>query len=137
MLERREVDLRPLDHALRERGVRLCYPFMEREDDGGTLTGFRWVTEVTQLSEQGRQFAEPPRDAPRALPGEVQVVIVPALAVTLDGQRLGYGAGFYDATLPDLCPPARSIVVAFDFQLLMELPTDVHDLRCDAVVTDA
>jgi 5-formyltetrahydrofolate cyclo-ligase len=69
--------------------------------------------------------------------GEVQVVVVPALAVASDGHRLGYGAGYYDATLPDLCPPARSIVVAFDFQRMMELPITPNDLRCDDIVTDA
>jgi 5-formyltetrahydrofolate cyclo-ligase len=137
MIERREVDLRSFDDALRQRGVRLCYPFMEREADGGLVTGFRWVSERSQLVEQGHRFAEPPQEAPLALRGEVDVVVVSALAVASDGYRLGYGAGFYDATLPDLCPPARSIVVAFDFQYVMELPTDEHDLRCDDVITDA
>jgi 5-formyltetrahydrofolate cyclo-ligase len=137
MLERREVDLRAVDTALRERGTRLCYPFMERESDGSCITGFRWVTETAQLVERGQRFAEPPLDAPIAKRGEVDLVVVPALAVTAEGHRLGYGAGFYDATLPDLCPPAKTIIVAFDFQLLMELPLTEQDVRCDAVITDA
>jgi len=62
---------------------------------------------------------------------------VPALAVASSGHRLGYGSGFYDATLPDFCPPALSIVVAYDFQLLAELPVSAHDIACDIVVTDA
>jgi 5-formyltetrahydrofolate cyclo-ligase len=62
---------------------------------------------------------------------------VPALAVSSAGHRLGYGVGFDDATLPDFCPPAASLIVAFDFQLLAELPTLDHDFACDLVVTDA
>ena len=50
--------------------------------------------------------------------------------------RLGYGAGFYDSLLPDVRPPAQAVVVAFDFQLLVDLPTLPHDVPCDWVVTD-
>ncbi len=63
--------------------------------------------------------------------------MVPALAVTDTDHRLGYGRGFYDVTLPDFCPPALSVVVAFDFQLLAELPVLEHDVACEVVVTDA
>jgi 5-formyltetrahydrofolate cyclo-ligase len=137
MVERREVDLRPLDASLRERGIPIFYPFMERCEDGSHLTGFRLVGAVSELSLQGRGFAEPRASAPLARRGDVSVIIVPALAVTLDGYRLGYGAGFYDAHLLDLFPPAQSIVVAYDFQRMLELPSEPHDLRCDFVVTDA
>ncbi|MGC4070760.1 MAG: 5-formyltetrahydrofolate cyclo-ligase [Polyangiaceae bacterium] len=92
---------------------------------------------ISRARRPGRSFAEPAPTAPRVDRGEVDVVIVPALAVTLDGLRLGYGSGFYDVTLPDVCPPARSIVVAYDFQRLVEIPTEPHDRRCDFVVTDA
>ena len=51
------------------------------------------------------------------------VVVVPALAVAADGHRVGYGIGFYDATLPDVCPPAAAVMVAFGFQLLAEVPS--------------
>jgi 5-formyltetrahydrofolate cyclo-ligase len=38
--------------------------------------------------------------------------------------------------LPRFSPPATSIVVAFDFQLVVELPVEAHDVACDLVVTD-
>ncbi|MGC4070741.1 MAG: 5-formyltetrahydrofolate cyclo-ligase [Polyangiaceae bacterium] len=137
IVEKREVDLRPLHDALHLRGVRLAYPYMEPTGDGEIETGFRFVADLSELVDRGRSFAEPAPTAPRVDRGEVDVVIVPALAVTLDGLRLGYGSGFYDVTLPDVCPPARSIVVAYDFQRLVEIPTEPHDRRCDFVVTDA
>ena len=85
---------------------------------------------------RGQKFAEPPRDAKVASRGDVDVVLVPALAVSPEGHRLGQGVGFYDATLPDLAPPALTIIVGFSFQLLAELPLEPHDFECDAVVTD-
>lgn len=135
MAGRAEVDLTDLDRQLGERGVVRYYPFMDPRD-GGFTTGFRRVASSAELSSRGRRFLEPPPDAPVALRGDVDVVLVPALAVTPEGHRLGYGSGFYDVTLPDLAPPASTIVVAFSFQLLGELFVEAHDVLCDGVVTD-
>jgi 5-formyltetrahydrofolate cyclo-ligase len=132
-----EVDLRALDAELRARGKRLYYPFMDPGDEPGAYaTGFRRVDRVQDLEERGRGFEEPKPSSPSAAPGDVDVVVVPCLAVTPQGDRLGYGSGFYDATLPDVRPPAVAVAVAFSFQLVMELPRRDHDVACDAVVTD-
>jgi 5-formyltetrahydrofolate cyclo-ligase len=132
---RREVDLRALDAELMRRGVARYYPFMDPSERGVT-TGFRRVEHSEELVRRGRVFAEPPRDAPTARTGDLDLVLVPALAVSSAGHRLGFGTGFYDVTLPDFCPPARSVVVAFSFQVLIELPALPHDVACDLVVTD-
>jgi 5-formyltetrahydrofolate cyclo-ligase len=69
--------------------------------------------------------------------GDLDLIILPALGVTERGDRLGYGGGFYDTLLPDLCPPAISCVVAFECQVVNALPTEAHDRRTDLVVTEA
>lgn len=132
---RAEVDLRALDQTLAERGVARYYPFMDPRGDRFS-TGFRRVEHSGELLPRGRRFSEPPPDAPAARRGELDVVLVPALGVTPEGHRLGFGMGFYDATLPDVAPPAITIVVAFSFQLLGELFIEPHDVACDLVVTD-
>ena len=135
MLDKGEVDLRDLDAHSRATGKRVYYPFMT--DRGATLhTGFRLSEDAALLCEQGRGFCEPPLDAPVASATDLDLVFVPALAAAPSGHRVGYGAGFYDATLPEFCPPARSLIVAFDFQLLGELPTSPVDVACHFVVTD-
>jgi len=136
IVERREPDLSALVAWLTSRKVRIYYPFMTRVEKGYS-TGFKLLRPGDTLSVQAHRFAEPCNDAPRAERGDIDVVIVPALAVATDGHRLGSGSGFYDSTLPDICPPARSIVIGYDFQRLIELPVDPHDWRCDAVITDA
>jgi len=130
-----EVDLRALDEALMHRGIARFYPFMD-PSERGHVTGFRRIERREDLAERGQKFLEPPRDAPVARRGDLDLVLVPALAVTPDGQRLGQGSGFYDVTLPDVCPPALSVVVAYSFQLLGELPLEAHDVACDLVITD-
>ncbi|HEY5958397.1 MAG TPA: 5-formyltetrahydrofolate cyclo-ligase, partial [Polyangiaceae bacterium] len=104
--------------------------------DGSITTCFRRVAQRDDLVMQNQRFHMPIPTSPIAERGDIDVIIVPALAATPTGQRLGYGSGFYDVTLPDLCPPARSVVVAYDFQMLIELPEERHDIRCDAVITD-
>lgn len=64
---------------------------------------------------------------------EVDFVIVPGLAFTAEGVRLGYGAGFYDRFLPQLSVPNAG--VCFTEQLVDELPTEPHDVRVQQVIS--
>lgn len=130
---RKEVDLRPLDAALRKRHVRIAYPAIDAETDVMT---FRFVDDPATLEEQGYGFAEPPPNAPNVPDLGLDVVIVPAIAVDPTGHRIGYGAGYYDRALPRYAPPAVAIAVAYDWQLLAEIPASDHDVRVVMVVTD-
>ena len=59
---------------------------------------------------------------------EVSVWIVPGLAFSLSGARLGYGGGWYDRFLANAAPGAVSIGVAYPFQIIDSLPLESHDL---------
>jgi 5-formyltetrahydrofolate cyclo-ligase len=133
ILERHEVDLRALDSSLRARGVRVAYPSLD--PDTGNMT-FRFVDDVATLEDAGYGFAEPPRDAAIAAASELDVVVVPAIAVDPTGHRIGYGAGYYDRTLPAFVPPAVAIAVIYDWQLIAEVPATPGDVRVDWIITD-
>lgn len=132
IVARHEVDLRAFDASLRARGVEVAYPAIDPET--GEMS-FRVVADPASLEEAGYGFAEPPADAPTA--EALDVVVVPAIGVDPIGHRIGYGAGYYDRTIPRFCPPGTSIVVAYDWQLLAEVPFTSGDVRCHWVVTDA
>ena len=132
--ERHEVDLRPLDARLRSRGARVAYPGVDPET--GAMA-FRFVADPDAMEEQGFGFREPSPRAPEAAPGELDVIVVPALAADPRGHRIGYGAGYYDRTLPRFAPPAVGVTVAFDFQLVAEVPSTEGDVEVDWIVTDA
>lgn len=127
-----EVDLRALDAALRARGVTVAYPSIDRASRAMT---FRDPGDPSKMAERGMLAREPAPHDPEI--ASLDVIVVPALLVDARGFRLGYGGGFYDATLPRYCPPARSIAVAFAFQVAADLPVEAHDVACDLVVTDA
>ncbi|HKY37468.1 MAG TPA: 5-formyltetrahydrofolate cyclo-ligase [Polyangiaceae bacterium] len=135
MADRQEVDLRELDAEARRQGKRVYYPFLQQRGES-LVTGLRITSSLSDLADRGQRFLEPSSDAPQAARGDVELLFVPALAVAPSGHRLGYGLGFYDALLPDFRPPAQAVAVAYDFQLLVELPTLPHDVPCDAVLTD-
>lgn len=133
MVERHEVDLRALDRTLRARGGVVAYPAIDPES--GIMT-FRDVADPERdLDERGHGFREPAADVPESAP--LDAIVVPALAVDPSGHRIGYGAGYYDHTLPRFAPPAVSIAVAFDWQLVAEVPFTDTDVRVHHVVTDA
>jgi len=138
MLERHEVDLRELDVALRARGASIAYPAIG--EDGDMV--FRHVADPSRMVERGHMFAEPSEEDPlvggdgRDL-ASIDVVVVPALAVDPTGHRIGYGAGYYDRALARAAPGgATSIAVAYDFQLISEVPVTEGDVAVRFVVTD-
>jgi len=63
-------------------------------------------------------------------------VLVPGVAFTRAGDRLGYGGGFYDGQLAKLPAAARKVAAGFSLQVLDSLPTGPRDVKVDAVVTE-
>ena len=117
MLDRNEVDVRPIDQAARAAGKLVAYPLCE----SATEMTLRCADPAT-FEERGYGFAEPPIDSPEVPVGAGLLVVVPALAVDPTGHRVGYGKGFYDRLLARVAPPAMSLAVAYDFQVVMEIP---------------
>lgn len=72
-----------------------------------------------------------------AEPSSIDAVVVPGLAFTASGWRLGQGGGWYDRLLSQVRDDCTSIGVAFEIQLVDELPTEGHDVRVDMVITEA
>ncbi len=77
---------------------------------------------------------EPPADAPLVTP---DLLLVPLLAVTLAGVRLGQGGGYYDRSLNALrrAGQVTAIGLAWDVQIADALPYEPHDERLDWVAT--
>jgi len=65
---------------------------------------------------------------------DVDLFIVPALAVSVIGQRIGYGGGFYDKMLRNSYAP--KIVPAFEFQIFDSIESSPQDVRIDKIVTE-
>lgn len=65
---------------------------------------------------------------------EADLVVVPGLAFTRCGRRLGRGGGFYDRALADLPRRVKRLGVCFEFQVVGDLPVEPHDALLDGLV---
>jgi 5-formyltetrahydrofolate cyclo-ligase len=117
--------------AMHDSGKRVALPRVV--DDALVL---HLVERDTELVEGAFSVPEPPRDAPRLQPSDVDFALIPALAVDPRGHRIGYGGGYYDRLLPAL-PTATTCALAYDFQLIAEVPAAPFDVAVDLIVTDA
>ena len=65
---------------------------------------------------------------------EIDFIIVPGVAFDKSKNRMGRGKGFYDRLLSSL--PIPKIGIAYDFQLVPEVPTDAFDKKMDYIITE-
>lgn len=130
---RTEVDTAAIVDAARARGARIVLPRVDVEADALVLHDH---LPGAALEEGGFGVPEPLPTAPRVDPADVDFVLVPALAIDPRGHRIGYGKGFYDRLLPMLSPHATRCALAFDFQLIAEIPITPGDEPVDLVITD-
>jgi 5-formyltetrahydrofolate cyclo-ligase len=70
------------------------------------------------------------------LPFVPDFVLVPGLAFSRDGHRLGRGGGFYDRLLDGRARSALKVGVCFALQLHDEVPREPHDVVLDVVISD-
>ena len=76
---------------------------------------------------------EPQGDTP-CPPEDIELMVVPGVAFTLDGKRMGRGKGFYDKYLSQSGFLATTVGVCFAVQMVDNLPDEPHDQRVDIVV---
>jgi 5-formyltetrahydrofolate cyclo-ligase len=113
---------------------RFCYPrvtqgqmeFVEVEKLGD-LTASSWHPHIREHG-QAEARVVPPKD--------IAAIIVPGLAFTKSGQRLGRGGGYYDRYLAALPPTTHKIGVCFALQIVDSLPIEAHDQKMDVVITE-
>lgn len=127
-----EVATDAIAATARARGLRVVYP---RVVDGARRLCFSEVTEA-ELVPGHFGLREPAPGAPTVDLGSIAAFIVPGVAFDRSGGRLGWGRGYYDATLAAAAPSALRIGVAFECQLTDEVPRDPHDEHLHHVITE-
>jgi 5-formyltetrahydrofolate cyclo-ligase len=122
-----EVDTRFLLQVLHLRGHAVVLP--QTPPRGQALTFHRWRPEDTLI--EGR-FGTRHTDGEILQP---DFVLVPLLAFDADGNRLGYGGGYYDRTLAAL-PNAFRLGCGFAAQEIDIVPVEPHDQPLHAIATE-
>lgn len=127
-----EVMTGQLIRQLIARGTRVIVPIIEKETVSLRLS---YLEDPAVLVESTFHVPEPTGHEIPARPEDVRVVIVPVLGFDRSGNRLGYGAGYYDRFL-SAHPDLRRIGLAFACQEVPGVPCDANDIRMDTVITE-
>jgi 5-formyltetrahydrofolate cyclo-ligase len=127
-----EINPVPLMRQLADQGAQLALPVVAGK--GRPLIMRAWsFGEPLDSGVWG--IREPKADAPEVAP---DILIVPLLAFDRTGNRIGYGAGYYDFTIAKLraMKPTVAIGIAFAAQEIAEVPVTPRDARLDLVLTE-
>lgn len=126
-----ETDTWELAEQLLKKHIALAYPLC---GDNSKMT-FHIVSSVKQLSAGKYGICEPDASLPQPSLTEKSICIVPGLAFTEKGGRLGYGGGYYDRFLAAHKAPCR-IALSYESLIVTELPLMPYDIRTDIIVTE-
>jgi 5-formyltetrahydrofolate cyclo-ligase len=107
----------------------VCYPRIQDKE----LVFIR-VPDRSALLESRWNLLEPLHNAECVEPlHSIDLLLVPGLAFTADGHRLGRGGGFYDRLLSNRTARLDTFGICFSEQLMPHLPTEAHDQRVGRV----
>jgi 5-formyltetrahydrofolate cyclo-ligase len=126
-----EVPLADFVLELSGRGVTVVFP---RVIEGSRELVFHAMGDAWAKGPFG--IREPASHSPVRAITDIDVFLVPGVAFTRDGRRLGRGGGYYDATLARRGPHAQAIGVVFDCNVVNDLPTEPHDVKMDFIATE-
>lgn len=126
----KEPDMYPLLQQALADGKALCVPLCKA---AGQMDA-RQIHSLDQLAPGAYGIPEPPADSRIILPSEIDLALIPCLAATKDGKRLGKGGGYYDRFLTVYDSEAVLICPARFLQ--EDIPVEEHDICLGSVVTE-
>lgn len=125
-----EVDLMSL---LDDGNKIFCFPVVK---ENSRVLCFRAVKSMRDFVSGAYGIKEPSSLCQEVAVSEVDLFLTPGVAFSETGERIGYGGGYYDATLPLRKKEAKAIGVALDFQILSSGFSDERDVPVDGVITE-
>ena len=115
-----------LQQALRD-GKKVAVPKIY-----GDTMRFLYLDDLSQVEKNEMGIPEPVDDTPVA-DDPTALVLMPGVAFTKKGDRMGYGGGFYDRFLAEE-PNHPTLALCYDFQIVDSLPTEEFDIPVDTVL---
>jgi 5-formyltetrahydrofolate cyclo-ligase len=91
----------------------------------------------TDLKTGPRGILEPDPANCKVVPIErIDIAIIPGVALDEKGGRIGSGEGFYDRLIPKLPITTRKVSLAFECQIIQQIPMESHDKYVDIIITE-
>lgn len=93
------------------------------------------INSMLQLNESGAFGILEPSVECEDISEDVDLIIIPGLAFDINGNRLGYGGGFYDRFLRKY-PNSKRVALCYDFQIFDEIPHEFFDEKVDLIISE-
>ena len=93
---------------------------------------FRIIKDFEKLEKGSFGILEPKDDWVEEI--SLDIILIPAIALTKEGVRLGYGHGYYDRFLSD--KSITKIALTYDKQIVKSIPCLEYDVKMDCVVSE-
>lgn len=124
-----------------ESDKRIIVPYCTVDEAGANKLGLWWLEGMDELVVGKWKILEPPRErwgepGKELQPEEIDLVIVPGVAFSREGGRMGNGQGYYDRMLARVRPDCLLVALCYESQLFDELIVSPHDVFMDKVVTE-
>lgn len=88
------------------------------------------------LKENSMGILEPIDDSDYINKEEIDLIIVPGVVFDLNGNRIGYGGGYYDRYLESIKEISNKVVLAYDLQIVDFIEPEAHDISIDYIITN-
>lgn len=123
---------------------RIVVPYCTTDDDGQNKLGLWLLEDMEELVVGKWKILEPPsarwgEAGKEVSPQDLDIVMVPGVAFSRTGARMGNGQGYYDRLLQHARADCPLIGICYESQLFQELDSLVgaHDVFMDKIVTEA
>ena len=125
-----ETDTKAIIENAFSDGKKVIFPVTDEKS--GIITPY-YAKEDTEFSKGGFSVLEP-LGCEIANEKKIDVIIVPGVAFSKKGGRIGFGKGCYDKLLKNT--DAIKIGYCYSFQIYDEIPTDIYDISMDYIITE-
>ncbi len=121
---------------------KIVVPYCTVDDFGANKLGLWWLESMDELVVGNWKILEPPRErwgepGKEISPEQLDIVIVPGVAFSRNGGRMGNGQGYYDRLLNRVRPDCPLVALCYECQLFDDLIVGPHDVFMDKVVTES
>lgn len=126
-----EVPVDGLAKSFMDKGITCCFPRIEND----RMVFCDCISlDDSEFSVSSLGIKEPDTSKTPVDPGDIDVVVLPALAYNEEGTRLGAGGGFYDRYIGSMGSARPYLLgICYEFQICSDVPSDGHDISADFI----
>lgn len=118
-----------LEQALAD-GKTLCVPLCKAPGEMDAKV----IRSLNELQPGAYGIPEPSEHAQTLLPSQIDLAVIPCLAASRDGKRLGKGGGYYDRFLANFT--GQALLLCPEKLIQSDIPTELHDILLPNVITE-